>query len=468
MLLKYLFFFCFIFLNFISLKAQAVIKGRTNYKTDLIDVYEVSDYITNTEKKLLTVQVDSNGIFAFNLPINEIKKIILRDRKRFSWMYVQPKARYFIQLPNEDPSSSSFLKDNEVEMEFFYLDSNDINYKTLAFEAWMDSEIAELFILKDAKQSEFIKLVRNFKDEIAKEYANDTSGYFLNYVKYSIGLNVDQIKYVGSASINDKYSFYIDSLPVSYNHDKYMEYINLFFNRYYYSLSSENRKAIYDAVIRSDAKLFLNILHSDIYLKNIELTELVALKILYESLVTQEFPKSNVINIIESLEPLLSTESLKTIARNILRKYNELKVGTKMKDFKLNQTVSLYLYQGKHVYIHFFDPNNQKCLSELAALKKLNEKYGKYIQFITIYQKKDVDFSSLEQRNIDAIIWDKFSFEPTHEIWSELKVNSFPYYLLVDKNLILVAAPALAPSPNGEYQTIEKTMYEIKRTIENR
>ena len=120
------------------------------------------------------------------------------------------------------------------------------------------------------------------------------------------------------------------------------------------------------------------------------------------------------------------------------------------------------------VYIHFFDPNNQKCLSELAALKKLNEKYGKYIQFITIYQKKDVDFSSLEQRNIDAIIWDKFSFEPTHEIWSELKVNSFPYYLLVDKNLILVAAPALAPSPNGEYQTIEKTMYEIKRTIENR
>ena len=142
--------------------------------------------------------------------------------------------------------------------------------------------------------------------------------------------------------------------------------------------------------------------------------------------------------------------------------------GTKMKDFKLNQTVSLYLYQGKHVYIHFFDPNNQKCLSELAALKKLNEKYGKYIQFITIYQKKDVDFSSLEQRNIDAIIWDKFSFEPTHEIWSELKVNSFPYYLLVDKNLILVAAPALAPSPNGEYQTIEKTMYEIKRTIENR
>lgn len=450
-----------------ELIGQTIIKGRTNFKTDLIDVYEVSDYITNTEQKLLTVSVDSNGIFAFTLPVTETKKIILRDEKRYSWMLVQPKSRYFIQLPDVDPTSSNFLKDNEIEMEFFYLDSNDINYKTLGFESWMDSEITDLFILRDAKQVEFIKQVRNFKDEVSYQYRDDTSMYFLNYVKYSIGLNVDQIKYVGSPSINDKFSFYIDSLPILYRHDKYMEYINLFFNRYYFSLNSDNRKALYDAVIRSDAKLFLNVLHSDPYLKSVELTELVGLKMLFESLNNQEFPKSNVISIIENLESYLSNEHLKTIARNILRSYNELKVGLRMKDFKFNQSVSMNLYLGKHVYLHFFDPNNQKCLSEVSALKKLNEKYGKYIQFITIYQNKQDGFSSIEQRNLDAITWDKFSLDPTHEIWTELKVNSFPYYLLLDQNLIFISAPALAPSPNGKYETIEKTMYDIKRSIEN-
>ncbi|MBM3186242.1 MAG: hypothetical protein FJZ67_08070, partial [Bacteroidetes bacterium] len=168
------------FVVFGQTHGQSIIKGRTEFKTDLIDVYEVSDYITNTEKKLLTVSVDSNGIFAFNLPVNSIKKIILRDKKHFSWMYVQPKSRYFIQLSN-DGSTSSFLKDNEIEMEFFYLDSNDINYKILGFEAWMDSEIADLFVLKDAQQAEFIKRVRNFKNDVSIEYEQDTSIYFREY-----------------------------------------------------------------------------------------------------------------------------------------------------------------------------------------------------------------------------------------------------------------------------------------------
>ena len=114
--------------SFAQIQGQAIIKGRTGFKTDVIDVYEVSDYLTNTERKLLTVSVDSNGIFAFNLPVNSIKKIILRDKKYFSWMYVQPNSRYFIQIPNDESYPANFLKDNEIEMEFFYLDSNDINY----------------------------------------------------------------------------------------------------------------------------------------------------------------------------------------------------------------------------------------------------------------------------------------------------------------------------------------------------
>jgi hypothetical protein len=101
-------------------------------------------------------------------------------------------------------------------------------------------------------------------------------------------------------------------------------------------------------------------------------------------------------------------------------------------------------------------------------LKKLNEKYGNQIQFVTIYQNKKEGFSQIDKRNLDAIIWDKFGLDASHPIWNELKVNTFPYYLLFDPNLVLISAPALAPSPNGKYETIEKTMYDIKREIENR
>lgn len=458
----------FCFLTISKLLCQVSIKGRTLNKTQKLDIFEIEDYITNKERKIQSVSVDSNGLFSFQIPCNEIKKIVLRDKKNYSWMFIQPKSRYFIELPESDPSATQFLNDNEVELVFFYLDSNDINYKTLGFESWMDSEVSEMYILREAKLTDFIKLVKDFKNEVALTYENDTSDYFLNYVKYSIGLNVDHIKYLGSPSINDKFFFYLDSLPVLYHHDKYMEYINLFFNRFYYNLNSENRKLIQDAIIRSDANGVLSVLEKDYFLKNKELRELVTLKMLAENSITQEFPKSSVDELLEQLEKMVSNDHLKTIARNIHNRNNELKVGMKLNDFKLNESVSFYLFQGKHVYMHFFDPKNQKCLSEISILKKLNEKYGNFIQFVSIYQNKSEGFSEIEQRNLDAIIWDKFGLDASNPIWTELRVDSYPYYLLFDPNLVLISAPALAPSPNGKYETIEKTMYDIKREIENK
>ena len=63
----------FLFLNCsVQFFGQVVIKGRSNYKTDLIDVYEVSDFITNTEQKLLTVS-EGNNVTVFNLKNLTIK-----------------------------------------------------------------------------------------------------------------------------------------------------------------------------------------------------------------------------------------------------------------------------------------------------------------------------------------------------------------------------------------------------------
>jgi hypothetical protein len=48
-----------------------------------------------------------------------------------------------------------------------------------------------------------------------------------------------------------------------------------------------------------------------------------------------------------------------------------------------------------------------------------------------------------------------------------LKIKTFPYYILLDEQLNIKSMPALAPSPNGLYETIEKTFYDITRKKEN-
>lgn len=125
------------------------------------------------------------------------------------------------------------------------------------------------------------------------------------------------------------------------------------------------------------------------------------------------------------------------------------------------------MLKGKPIYIHCFDPKS-KSLTEIPALLKLSEKYGKYINFISVYLKPNENFSMSEQRNLDLIKWKKFELEPNEKSWKILNIPSFPYYLLLDKDLVLLASPALTPSPNASYETIERTFYEIKREATER
>lgn len=77
-------------------------------------------------------------------------------------MYIQPNSTYFIDIPI-DGQITQFISNNEIEMVFYRLDSNDINYKILGFEAWMDSYLSEIFVLKENQPGEFIKKIAAFK-----------------------------------------------------------------------------------------------------------------------------------------------------------------------------------------------------------------------------------------------------------------------------------------------------------------
>jgi hypothetical protein len=92
---------------------------------------------------------------------------------------------------------------------------------------------------------------------------------------------------------------------------------------------------------------------------------------------------------------------------------------------------------------------------EISALKKLQLKYGNTFQFITIYPNKE-NYTKAEQRTLDAITWDKFPLNQNDDLIKSLQLSSYPLYVLFDPNLILYASPALSPTPNGRYETIER------------
>jgi thiol-disulfide isomerase/thioredoxin len=465
MFLKNITFLLLFFVAFSNWAQNVSINGITDVpkKNKDIRIYEVSDFLTNTEKEIGRTKIDSFGRFSFTIQTPEIKKIILRFDDKFSWLYIEPNSNYYIDLPEIDANRSNFKKDNEIEMVFYRMDTTDINYKILGFEAWLDESISDIYQYKETKPGEFVKKISEFKQEVASVYSKDTSEYFINYLKYTIGTTVDNFQYIGSMSKDEKYNFYFSFSPFLVYHDKYMEYFQFFFEKYYYHAEKEIRQKIYNAVIRSDTKMYLDAINEDPYLKNNDLRDLIALLIIKEEIGSKELPKSNLIAILRKLEETLSNPDIVTIASNLLDKFEELTIGMKIPNYKLDEEIQLSNFGSKYIYFHFYNPSNQKCIAEVSAIRKLNEKYASIIEIVTIYPKPIEPLTATEKRNLDALTTKKFALDESHPIWNDLKINTFPYYVLVDEQLTIKNIPALAPSPNGLYETIEKTFYDIKR-----
>ena len=443
--------------------AEVIINGYCDFPKATVSLFEIEDYITKKEIKISETKVDDKGNFRLIFSSNSIKKIILRVNSNFSWMYIQPNSTYFIDIP-QDGQITQFITNNEIEMVFFKLDSNDINYKILGFEAWMDNYLSDIYILKDKQPGEFVQKIATFKKEVNSVYSKDTSLFFRSYLKYSIGLSIDNINFISAPSEEDKFEFYIKDSPILINNDKYIEYLYSFYENYYYKLDQNLRTQLNNYIINYDHVNCIKTLNKDPYIQSEELSELILLIFINQGIFSSKI-SNNLLNIIneKSNYPINSI-----IAKNLLLKKDEIKIGDIFPNIELDKKnkYTLQMLKGKPIYIHCFDPKNQKSISEISALLKLNEKYEKYINIISVYSKPKEYFSISEQRNLDLIKWRKFELEPSEKSWKILNIPSFPYYLFLDKDLVLLASPALSPSPNGSYETIERIFYDIKRKIE--
>ncbi|NBO59467.1 MAG: hypothetical protein EBU82_00685 [Flavobacteriia bacterium] len=86
--------------------------------------------------------------------------------------------------------------------------------------------------------------------------------------------------------------------------------------------------------------------------------------------------------------------------------------------------------------------------------------YGSKVEFITVYVDKPLT-NEAEKKALSQISWKKIALLADDPFWSSMAISTFPYYLLVDHEGNLLNAPALSPTPNGKYETIEKTFFDL-------
>lgn len=438
------------------------------YVGQSVNAFVIEDYLSYKEVRVGSAEVDEDSLFHLNLNIKETRQLILKAGNNYGQLLVQPNGNYSIFFPDRDKYTQFRPNGNEVELTFLSLDSTDINYKILGFERWVDDFIGNFYYLKSADSLVFAKNLDLFKNNVERVYAPDTSIYLKAYIRFVLA-ELDNIPNVAERNRYEKYDHYLRSTPVYYQCEPYMTYVINFYQKLIPRLSTEGNQMVYEAVLKSSPTLYMRALGTEYTMSNLQLRELVMIRSLAELYETEEFPKTNILTILDSLSQVARFSNHRMMAKNLIVKLQALRPGSKSPDFVLTQTGlqtrTLPSYEGKHLYIHFFDPESLANQMEYDLLNKLYEDYSPYVQFVSVYKEKELSDEAKEA--MKKLSWDVYALGANNSIWQNFQINAYPYYTLIDAAGYIVASPSLGPRPNGEYKTIDQTFYSLKKTLTN-
>ena len=470
--MRYLFLLILFFSSASTFAQKVSIKGfAPKYVGEVIEVQRIEDYLSDKRTILTRATVQDDSTFQLSFFMDDIEKVVLSSDNNWAFLYAEPGAAYDVGFPDRNPFDPNLPSGNQLELVFYDLDSTDINYKILGFQRWIDYFIGSTYHLRNDKSSmEFTAELDTFKMNVNAYYNQDTTGnsYFLKtYVRFSIA-GLDNINTIAERNRFEKYDFYLSKYPVCYTNDVYMDYFTGFYKKTIPKLSNEVNEKIYEGVVRSSPTLIFNALGGEYTLKNPRIRELVMIQSLSEMYFSPEYPKTNIEMILDSLSQNSLFEDHEQIAKNILSRLTDLVPGSKAPAFVLGSgdaTKTLMDFQGKHLYLHFLDPNSKENLKELEILKGLHTAYGDYVQIVTIYREKD-DIPKSHEKQLREIEWPVFALAADHSIFKRYQIVNFPQYVFIDAAGYIVASPAPGPTPDGEYDTIDKTFYYLKEAID--
>lgn len=469
--MRYYFFLFLLFSSLVNAQGVNSINGYApGYVGEKVAFYEYEDYISFSTKKIGESVVAKDSTFTISLHTDTIKKIKVAIRDYFFHFYLDPGSTYNIVISGSLTALKEAGTGLDLDYYFVGIDTLDINYKILEFDQELFSFLNKEFNQKSRISGDFAIALDSFKTDLENRIDSDIDLFFLTYIRFSLA-QIDDLPFKGSRNRYEKYDFYIKPSQVWYHNDRYMEYIYQYYKGYYQQLSKKVNQLFYEGIIHSSPTLLMRALAGDYALDNLKLRELVVIRMLSEMYYKDDVPQTNVRVVLDSLANHAAFAQNRVVAYNILSRVTTLSKGSASPNFSLTDVDGLKLtrsdIQGKHTYIHFLD-DSKLARSDFSLLLSLHEKYGEFVNFLTIVKKDsnrdDATYLStfaIPETHADS--WRIAILDEEHYIFDRFKVAAFPYYVMLDEYTHIEVAPALSPRPNNEYETIERFLFKVKK-----
>lgn len=438
-----------------------------SYVGKKVAIFEIQDYMSMLTTKIATSEVQADSTFELNFFNDRTRKFRIEIGQNHFHIYTQPNSKYKLYVKESSPYLDENAKGIEVEFFFIDLDSTDINYKILMFEDASLNFLKRNYNHEAKNSSQFVEQLDTFKIEVHNVYKDDTSTFFKKYVRFAIA-SLDNLAFSGGRNKYEKYDFYIKPETVWYQNDRYMEYVLKYYENYASEISNQLNESFYQGVIKSSPTIVINSLGADYALDNIRLREMVMIKMLSDVFYSSDYPQTNILTMLDSISNSGLFEENKKIASNIKYRLLDLVPGSKMPNFRLDvkgEQKSKDDFKGKHLYIQFIKEGSSKSENDIELIRPLYDKYLRYTEMLTIVVTDNEEILNDPSDYIKKykMGWETSFISSDDEILEKLNVESYPHYILMDAAGYVVAAPALSPRPDNEYETIENSLHAIKK-----
>lgn len=432
-----------------------------------VKLYAYQDYLT-LNRVLLAEGKVSPVDSTFQLTVNTnttLKAIIEIDRTEAS-LYLAPNRNYNVYFPE---SVAPVSYNNAITNLYFSdLDTLDINYLILQYQQWFDTFIA--YNERGIARHGFLAYLDTFQIYASEAYKTIDDPYFITYVRYDIGEMVQTFGGNGSSEQRlEIFLNYIEPFPVYFENDRYMKFLMAFYDKEFREYLPKTEAEIMGAIAQSSPTLLMKALKSDIFLARPELRELVMVDKLGKAFYNETEFRPNIITILDSVANHSKVQTNASAAKNVKRYITSLEAGYPAPAIAFQpspgKSISWGNYKGKFVYFNFFATWNDRAVNDMEIISKLVPEYDEDIAFLSVCTDQDSSSFKAFLKEHPDYTWDIVYIGDKSPLMDSYKVTSVPMYYLIDQDGFIYSAPALAPSPNGKYQSIEKDLFMIKKAL---
>jgi len=382
-------FFLLLILYSLNAVSTSINGTFTTMANTTIYAFIDDDYITDAQKLVAQSEVDASGKFALEITTKNVQKICVKTIDYIFYLYCFEGNNYNVKLslPN-----ANFKKDNKqlLKVKIIEEPQPQINLQINAADSVIDK-----FVTSHYKQFVHPRSLKLAVDSLKKKYpaAICNTPYVVQYFMYAIA-SLDEASAMRETYF---YKHYTNNEIASQNSPAFYNYFNQHYASYFESIITKpcfgNAATLINEQHNCEA-ILQKMRVCDTILKNDSLRELLFVKGLYKLYYKREYKKESIEMMLNYMTFKSEFESVKKVAKNLVKKITKLNIGTKAPNFNLlssaNDSIKLESLKGKLVYICFTNYSNLTWLTHLSILERLQLLYDKKILIVTITLAKDM------------------------------------------------------------------------------